>query len=249
MFFEGLCYPFHTMDKQTVMKKVGTIVAWAVGVIAILGVLVLVAKMQDNAGKGSPLTNDILPTDHVTGKLDSAVTLVEYTDFQCPACATYAPVVEKLIAEYADRVRFVYRHFPIYSKHPNAEIAARASEAAGKQGKFFEYAEVLFAKQNDWSELADPKETFKTYAKDLGLNVDDFEKYMNSNESRNSVTKDAQGGTRAGISGTPSFFLNGKSIANPNGYTAFKKLLDDALAASTDGASPVPTPATETSSQ
>ena len=169
LFFRRLCYPFPTMqtDKQAVLKKVGTIVAWAVGVIAILGILVLVAKMQDSTQVGSPLANDILPTDHVTGKLDSAVTLVEYSDFQCPACGAYAPLVEKLMVDYADKVRFVYRHFPIYSKHPNAEIAARASEAAGKQGQFFQYAQLLFAKQSDWVDQPDPRETLKDYAKSL----------------------------------------------------------------------------------
>jgi protein-disulfide isomerase len=246
LFFRGLCYPFHTMDKQMVMKKVGKVVGWAVGIIAVLGILVLVAKMQDNASVGSPLKNDILPTDHVTGKLDSPVTLLEYSDFQCPACGSYAPVVEKLMAEYADRVRFVYRHFPIYSKHPNAEIAARAAEAAGKQNKFFEYAEVLFSNQSAWSELKDPRDTFKGYAQSLGLNVDEFEKYMNSNESRTAVTKDYQGGVRAGVDSTPTFFLNGSSIENPNGYTAFKKVLDDALAAA---AAPVTTPTTDSASQ
>ncbi|MFA5945655.1 MAG: thioredoxin domain-containing protein [Patescibacteria group bacterium] len=237
------------MDKQTVMKKVGTIVAWAVGIVAVLGFLVLVAKMQDSTQVGSPLANDILPTDHVTGKLDSAVTLVEYSDFQCPACGAYAPLVEKLMVDYSDKVRFVFRHFPIYSKHPNAEIAARASEAAGKQGQFFQYAQLLFAKQSDWVDQPDPRETLKGYAKSLSLNVDDFEKYMNSNESKTTVTKDYQGGVRAGINGTPTFFLNGKTIDNPNGYPAFKKLLDDALTTATPAEQAPATPPVDTTTQ
>jgi protein-disulfide isomerase len=229
------------MEKQMVMKKVGTIVAWAIGIVAMLGVLVLVATLQDNTKTGAQLTSEILPSDHVTGKLDSAVTVLEYSDFQCPACGLYAPIVEKLMAEYADRVRFVYRHFPIYSKHPNAEMAARAAEAAGQQSKFFEYAEILFGKQKEWSDIQDPRDKFKEYASSLGLKVDEFEKYMNSNESRSTVTKDYQGGVKAGINGTPTFFLNGASIDSPNGYVAFKKVIDDALTATTQ--------ATDTSSQ
>ncbi|MFA5947125.1 MAG: thioredoxin domain-containing protein [Patescibacteria group bacterium] len=237
------------MDKQIVMKKVGVIVAWAVGIVAMLGILVLVATLQDNTKTGAQLTSEILSTDHVAGKLDSKVTVLEYSDFQCPACGLYAPIVEKLMAEYTDQVRFVYRHFPIYSKHPNAETAARAAEAAGQQNKFFEYAEILFSKQQEWSDIQDPRNKFKEYASSLGLKVDEFEKYMNSSESKSAVTKDYQGGLKAGINGTPTFFLNGSSIDSPNGYAAFKKVIDDALAASTVVASPDPTQATDTSSQ
>jgi len=220
------------MDKQTAMKKVGTIVAWSVGIIAMLIVLVLVAKLQDNPPvSGAKLAVNVLPTDHITGKLDSPVTVLEYSDFQCPACAAYAPIVEKLMFDYKDKVRFVYRSFPIYSKHPNAEIAARAGEAAGEQGKFFEFAALLFSKQSEWSVIPDPRDKLKEYATSLGLNVDEFEKYMNSKESKTAVTKAYDSGVKAGVNGTPTFFLNGTSINTPNGYVAFKKVIDDALAA------------------
>ncbi len=230
------------MDKQTVMKKVGTLVAWGVGIIAMLVVLVLVAKVQDNPPvSGAKLAVNILPTDHVTGKLDSPVTVLEYSDFQCPACGAYAPIIEKLMFDYKDKVRFAYRSFPIYSKHPNAEISARAGEAAGKQEKFFDYAALLFSKQAEWATLSDPRDKFKEYATLLNLNVDDFDKYMNSNESKTAVTKAYDSGVKAGVNGTPTFFLNGTSIDSPNGYVAFKKVIDDALAAAI--------PTTDTSSQ
>lgn len=230
-------------------KKIGTIAAWAVGIVATLGLLVLVAKMQDNTQTGASLTSEITATDHQTGKLDSAVTLLEYSDFQCPACASYAPLVEKLMTDYSDKIRFVYRHFPIYTKHPNAEIAARAAEAAGEQGRFFEFGSLLFAKQNDWSELSNPQDKFTEYAQLLGLNVDEFKKYMNSGESKKAVTQDYQGGVRAGVDSTPSFFLNGKSIVAPRSYEALKKLIEDALAAAAPAPEPVTTPTTDTSSQ
>ncbi len=219
------------MDKQNVTKKVGTIIAWAVGIIAMLGVLVYIAHIQDNASSGTKVASEILPTDHVSGNPEAKVTLLEYSDFQCPACAMYAPVVKQIMAEYSDRVRFVYRHFPIYSIHENAELAGRAAEAAGQQGKFFEYADILFAQQSEWSELNNPRDKFKDYAGLLELNMADFESYMNSGESRQTVTKDYQSGMRAGVSGTPTFFLNGTSIKNPAGYAALKKILDEALAA------------------
>jgi protein-disulfide isomerase len=214
------------------MKKVWSTLGIILGIVAVLAVLVLIAKMQDAPAQTSKNVAEVTALDHVTGKLDSAVTLIEYSDFQCPACGAYAPVVERLISEYGDRVRFVYRHFPIYSKHPNAEIAGRAAEAAGQQGKFFEYGAILFAKQNDWAELSNPQDTFIEYAKSLSLNTDDFKAYMLSSDSKKTVSNDYRSGVQAGVSGTPTFFLNGEALENPQGYTAFKKILDDALAAS-----------------
>ncbi len=211
-------------------KKVGVVLAWVAGIALVLGILVLVAKMQDNVQTTGQIASDITAKDHATGKLDSPVTLLEYSDFQCPACGAYAPLVEQLMSEYKDKVRFVYRHFPIYSKHPNAEIGGRAAEAAGQQGKFFEYGAILFAKQDEWSVLPDPRDKLAEYAQTLGLNVDGFKTYMNGDASKATVTSDYNGGVKIGITGTPTFFINGEMIQNPTSVAAFRKVLDDALA-------------------
>lgn len=95
----------------------------------------------------------LLETDQVKGKENASVTLIEYADFQCPACASYAPVVEQLEENYGDRVRFVFRHFPLISIHKNAYAASVATEAAGAQGKFWEMHDLLFERQSEWSRL------------------------------------------------------------------------------------------------
>lgn len=115
----------------------------------------------DNALAGKPVVpsvdgnvtipNTITADDWVKGKKDSKVVLVEYSDFQCPACAAYFPMVEQVMDEYKDKVAFVYRHFPLISIHPYAEPMARASEAAGKQGKFWEMYQLIFKNQTAWS--------------------------------------------------------------------------------------------------
>lgn len=115
----------------------------------------------DNALAGKPVVpstegnatipNVVTADDWVKGKKDSQVILVEYSDFQCPACAAYFPMIERVMDEYKDRVAFVYRHFPLTGIHPYAETMARASEAAGKQGKFWEMYQLIFKNQSVWS--------------------------------------------------------------------------------------------------
>jgi protein-disulfide isomerase len=115
----------------------------------------------DNALAGKPVVpstegnatipNIVAQDDWVKGNKDSKVIVVEYSDFQCPACAAYFPMVEQVMDEYKDKVAFVYRHFPLTSIHPHAEPMARAAEAAGKQGKFWEMYELIFKNQNAWS--------------------------------------------------------------------------------------------------
>jgi protein-disulfide isomerase len=219
----------------------GKVLFGVVAVAVIIIALLALGKAQDNAGKPAVSElSEITAEDHATGKLDSLVTLVEYSDFQCPACAQYAPLVEEVISNYSDKVRFVYRHYPIYSKHPNAENGGRAAEAAAKQGKFFEYGSVLFTNQTEWSVMDNPEDKLAEYAKSLGLNEEQFRKDYKDSASKDRVTKDYQSGLKAGVTGTPTFFLNGKAIGNnPQSYAAFAKLLDAELAKTT-------TPATDT---
>jgi protein-disulfide isomerase len=148
-------------------------------------------------------------TQHLKGNPEAAVTLVEYSDFQCPACAAFQPVINDLMTTYGDRVRFEYKHFPLSAIHPYAEQAARAAEAAGQQGKFFEYHDALFENQATWSRSPNPSAFFLTYAEELGLDMDTFARQMRSTALRDEVRKDAAEARQLGISGTPTFFLNG----------------------------------------
>lgn len=208
-----------------------------VGVVALLvisfGLIFLGSKMSNKVADvpaESLLSNAVSSTDHVKGATGTStkVTLVEYSDFECPACGAYAPVVKQLVTEYADRVTFVYRHFPL-PQHLSALPAAYAAEAAGKQGKFFEMHDLIFARKDEWAIARDISETFKTYATELGLDAAQFEADMKSDEVAQKVEIDRQSGEKSGVRGTPTFYLNEKQIANPQTYEAFKALIDDAV--------------------
>ena len=167
--------------------------------------------------------------DISTGNPKAKVTLIEYADFQCPACATYHTIVNQLLDTYKDKVFYVYRIFPLEQAHTNSLISAQAAYAAYKQGAFFKYDDLLFAKQNDWATLQNPQDTFISYAQGLKLDVSKFTNDMNSSETQKYVKDSENEAQSEGINSTPSFFINGNIIQNPNSYDDFKKLIDAAL--------------------
>ncbi|MEV0585701.1 thioredoxin domain-containing protein [Nonomuraea sp. NPDC050310] len=159
---------------------------------------------------------------------DGKVTLVEFLDFECEGCAAHYPVVEQLRKDYAGKVTFVVRYFPIAS-HFNAERAARAVEAAAQQGKFEAMYQRMFERQPEWGEKRVPADqTFRGYAQDLGLDVAAWEKAYRDPATLKRVTKDAEEGQALGVEGTPTFFLNGTKI-QPQSADEFKALIDAAL--------------------
>ncbi len=178
--------------------------------------------------------------DWVKGPENAPVTLLEYTDFQCPACGSYYPLVTRLSNEYSEKMALVIRHYPLIQIHKNALAGARAAEAAGRQGKFWEMYDTLFSKQSEWSGEADPTEKFLSYAEALSLNKDTFAADLRDGSLDEHINKGLSEGNDAGVQGTPSFFLNGKKIDNPNSYEDFKKLIDDALGSAPKEPSPSP---------
>lgn len=164
-------------------------------------------------------------TDWQKGSASPSATLVEYSDFQCPACKAYQPLVKTLIEKHKDKVKLVYRHYPL-AQHKHAQIAAYYAEAAGMQGKFFEMHDKLFAGQTDWEKLNNPEQTFQNYGKDLKLDVVKLKKDAASSAAKDSVSKDLASGTAAGVEGTPTFFINGKKISSPQSIEEFEKLLE-----------------------
>lgn len=137
--------------------------------------------------------------------------VVEFSDFQCPACAATQPALEELKQQYGDRFKLVYRHYPLSSIHPNALRAAHASEAAGRQGKFWEYHDILFTRQEEWKDNKND-DNFLSYAQELGLSVEQFKNDIESEEIRGVVAKDSLDANRLRLSGTPSFFLDGEKV-------------------------------------
>ncbi len=193
-------------------------------VLTVFGIVMLVT--YDSTPNG-PVA-DISEGDWTKGAKGSLV-LVEYSDFQCPACASYYPLVKQLMVEYGMRVQFVYRHFPLSQIHPNAASAAYAADAAGKQGKFWSMHDILFEQQKEWSARTDAPALFEQYATGLGLDLEKFKKDMQSEEVKKHVNDNVESGEKAGVDSTPSFYLDGKKIQNPRGYAEFKALVSSAL--------------------
>ena len=147
--------------------------------------------------------------DHVRGNVNAKITLVEYSDFQCPYCGSFHPTMNKIMTEYKDKVRWVYRHFPL-SFHPNAQPSALASECASEQGKFWEFADAMFANQDS---LGD--EYYKKLATDNKLNINKFNDCYTSKKYLSKIQSQAQTGGAAGVDGTPGTFVvdqNGNAV-------------------------------------
>lgn len=212
---------------------VATLIGYAIPVVIVAGFVGFLAWLGSKQADVSPtgsLARDVSSDDWTIGPADAPLTLVEYSDFQCPTCAAFHPIVEQILAGYDGQIRFVYRNFPLQELHDNAVLAASAAEAAGVQGKFWEMHNQLFDEQNAWSSSSDAMTIFATYAMDLGLDVDQFTNDITSNAVKAAIQSDYQSGIASSITGTPTFFLNGTRIAElPRGYDAFKVILDAKL--------------------
>jgi protein-disulfide isomerase len=189
--------------------------------LIVWGLAVAMNKPLPGTSLGTP--PEVTATDHVTGNVAASITLIEYSDFQCPACAAFYPAVERLAREASSTVKLVYRHFPL-PQHKNAELAARASEAAGKQGKFWEMYRSLFDNQTTWEVYSDAeaRAEFATYASKLGLDMTQYATDLDSAETKDHVALDRDGGVRIGINATPSFFVNGTFVSLQPTYDQFK---------------------------
>lgn len=154
--------------------------------------------------------------DHVYGTADSKVVLIEYGDFQCPGCGGAHPTVKKLSEKYKSQLAFVFRNFPITSKHPNARAAAAAVEAAGLQGKYWEMHNKVFESQNSWGTLGANERTnyFTDFARELELNADTFKTDFSSEKVNQKISFDQALGKKAGADATPTFVLNGKKLSS-----------------------------------
>jgi len=142
--------------------------------------------------------------DHIQGPADAAVTLVEYGDYECPYCGAAYPIVKELQARMGDRLRFVFRNFPISTSHPHAEQAAEAAEAGAVQGRFWEMHDLLYENQR---RLRD--QDLHAYAEQLGIDVERFDKDLAEHVHAARVREDFMSGVRSGVNGTPSFYVNG----------------------------------------
>jgi protein-disulfide isomerase len=149
-----------------------------------------------------PITAD---RDHIQGPADAAVTLVEYGDYECPYCGAAHPIIKEVQARMGERLRFVFRNFPITTSHAHAEQAAEAAEAAASQGRFWQMHDLLFENQRRLG-----KEDLRAYAQTLGLDVGVFDKELAEHAHAARVREDFMTGVRSGVNGTPTFYINGR---------------------------------------
>lgn len=217
----------------------GNIALWIVFAVVIAGIIFAAVRVGNNSVANIPEAIDtpaeeiltLSSEENLVGDIAAPIALIEYSDFQCPACAAYEPMIKNLIADYGDNMAFAYRHFPLSSIHPNARAAAQAAEAAGMQGAFFEMHDLLFENQNEWSGKISPRSDFTKYAEELGLDVDQFNDDYNSDavlERLNTDVAEAQSAA-LNLDSTPSFFLNGEQLPSGLSEQNLRELFDAIL--------------------
>ena len=180
------------------------------------------------------------------GAPNAPVTLEEFADFQCPTCAVMHPKVQELRAAYGDRLRIIFREFPLkIPAHDKSYEAAVAAEAAGLQGKFWDMQNLLFTNQQTWSVAPSYRQIFEDYAQKLGLDVEKFKDDMAGLAAKNRVNADLERGNSLGLNATPSFFINGNPVQQPD-MTAegMRKIIDAELEKNQFGNQPKPPPST-----
>ncbi len=168
------------------------------------------------------------------GNPNAKVTIVEFSDFQCPFCKQFEDTTyPKLYDEYikTNKIKFVFRHYPLNSIHPTAQKAAEASECANAQGKFWDYHDLLFKNQSTWSPLllADAINSFTDYATQLGLNTTMFRSCLDTDQFAQKVQEDSADGNKVSVDGTPTFFINGNRLVGAQPFEKIQQLIEQEL--------------------
>lgn len=200
------------------MNKTVQTGAWVAFIVVVIGVLFYAFKSDE------PATPD---ASSQTASLENAqpVEILKYSDYQCPACKVYIPLENELKREFGDLVTIEYRHFPL-GGHQFAELAARSVEAATEQGEREAMHDRIFEEQETWS-AGNAGELFRQYAEEIGLDMDQFEEDLNSDEIRERVELQRAEGERRQVRATPTYFLNGRRLQqNPQSYEQFRAIVE-----------------------
>ncbi|MFH1508762.1 MAG: DsbA family protein [bacterium] len=188
---------------------------------------------DDDTVKPEAVKADVsVDDDYVLGDADAPVTMIEFSDYQCPYCERhFSQTTPEIKKNYVDtgKVKLIFRDFPL-SFHPNAFPAATAANCAGEQGEYWNMHDALFESQADWTELADPNTEYKKLASNLGLNTSEFATCLESGDQEAEIEKDFKDGQVAGVKGTPAFFINGEFISGAQPYANFSAVIDKYLA-------------------
>lgn len=192
---------------RKLMGKIGVF-----GVLPVLVILVLYTLLSQGPTY-SPV--EIAPNDHVRGDGNTPVSIVVYADFQCPACATEHQEMTRIWPQLRDRAHLIFRHYPITTTHPHSWQASLYAEAAGRQGRFWEMHDYLFATQAIWSTLPSVDGEFDSYALELNMDLDQLHADIASQDTVLKVRNDQRGGNTSGVRSTPAVFINGRLLARP----------------------------------
>lgn len=198
----------------------------------ILGTLVLivgVALLFSQSTQPKIISNDLLTKNarFFQGSANAKVTVVEFSDFQCPACKAAEPIVRQIRTQYPNDVRVVYRQFPLIEIHPNAEQAAKVGETAATFNKFWEMHDLLFDTQSDWADLDNAAFMAKVdgYLDKLQIDKTEFKKRVDSQAVRDNISTDISDGNKIGLDGTPTFFVNGEQTPAPQLLSTVESLV------------------------
>lgn len=204
---------------------------WIILAVIIVGFFSFVLFNKEKASDSSSNSASAQGSSNYYGKEDSPVTVTEFVDFQCEACYAYYPYVKQVKELYKDKVRFQVRYFPITSGHQFAFQAARAAEAAARQGKFWEMHDKLFEGQKTWEQTQNPQSYFDQYAEAIGLDMTKYKADRDSSDVAAVINKDLADVKELGGSGTPTFAINGKKVEKTEpSVEGLSKMIDNALA-------------------
>ena len=210
---------------------------------AVLVVLIGIFSLSGKNNSGSNGSSASKPTQHIEGAGKDGITLVEYGDYQCPYCGAYFSTIKQVEALYSNEITFQFRNFPLTSLHQNAFAAARAAEAAGLMGQFWQMHDLLYTQNQEyygsnqkiqtWINASSPETIFAQDAQSLGLNVQKFEQLYASDQVNNLINADESAGNALNVNATPSFYLDGKPIQANNTVSAFATLINAEIAKKT----------------
>lgn len=196
------------------------------GAVALLvGIFLIAGNGANQQTSNQPVVenpHELRAEDHIAGNPEAKIVLIEYGDFQCPACAAAHPHLTQLKEELGDQVAIVWRHLPLTSIHAGALPAAKAAEAAARQDKFWEMHDLLFERQNEWARSTAPESFFSDYARELRLDIDQFQADTKDAAIAERINADLAIANQLGAASTPTFYLNGTHINNPATYEQLK---------------------------
>jgi protein-disulfide isomerase len=183
--------------------------------------------LASNSSASQAIQNVATTDDPFMGEPDAPVVIVGFEDFQCPFCLQAFPIIREVMTKNQGEIKFIYRDFPIVAIHPESAQAALAAECADEQGKFWEYHDKLFINQSDLSAVG-----LNNYANQVGLNLASFNQCLNDDEYKEEVQQDFDDGVAAGVSGTPTWFVNGKMIAGVLPLEVWQQIIEAEIKAS-----------------